>query len=75
MPAENTFVGLRSEPGTRFLPDAPPVMPHPRWMHETCASCHGTLGPQGLRTTHPERQNCEQCHAPSASLQQEVFYP
>ncbi len=74
-PADNSFVGLRPHPGTRYLPGSPPVMPHARAMHESCASCHGVLGPPGLRTTHPERQNCEQCHAPAPSLMQEVFYP
>lgn len=74
-PADNDFVGRSPQPGFRYLPGAPPVMPHPRAMHETCASCHGVLGPPGLRTTHPERQSCEQCHAPAPSLMQEVFYP
>lgn len=74
-PSDNSFIGLPPHPGRRYLPGAPPVMPHPRAMHETCASCHGELGPPGLRTTHPERQSCEQCHAPAPSLTQEVFYP
>jgi cytochrome c-type protein NapB len=74
-PSANTFVGMLPEAGRRFLPDAPPVMPHPRWMRETCASCHGALGPPGLRTTHPERQSCEQCHVPAPGLAQEVFAP
>jgi len=73
--AGNSFVGLGPSPGTRFMPGAPPVMPHSLWMRDTCASCHGPLGPPGLRTTHPERQSCEQCHAPGPSLLQEVFFP
>ncbi len=73
-PSDNTFIGTRPHPGFRFLPGSPPVMPHPRWMRETCASCHGPLGPPGLRTTHPERQSCEQCHVPAPSLMQEVFF-
>lgn len=74
-PRDNAFAGSLPEPGVRFLPGSPPVMPHPLWMRQTCASCHGALGPPGLRTTHPERQSCEQCHAPAPSFTQEIFYP
>ena len=61
-PAENAFVGSMPHPGRRYLPGAPPVMPHPLAMRQTCLSCHGPLGPPGLRSTHPERANCTQCH-------------
>lgn len=49
--------------GTRAWMGAPPVRPHPRAMRNNCASCHGVAGDPGLRTSHPDRQNCEQCHA------------
>jgi len=59
----STFEPLRSRPGQRAFPEAPPTTPHPTWMRSDCVSCHGDLGPPGLRTTHPERQSCTQCHA------------
>jgi nitrate reductase (cytochrome), electron transfer subunit len=43
---------------------APPVIPHGLQMREHCVSCHG--GPSSapdIRTDHPERFNCRQCHA------------
>jgi cytochrome c-type protein NapB len=36
-------------------------------------SCHGYTGLQGIRTTHPWRQNCQQCHAPSATMNQTLL--
>lgn len=63
---ESTFVGLQ-EPGVgdRIGPGAPPTIPHPIWMRSECSSCHGSLGGEGMRTSHPWRSNCTQCHAPS----------
>lgn len=60
------FVGL-SEPGRgeRAGPGAPPTIPHAVWMRSSCTTCHGSLGKEGLRTSHPWRANCTQCHAPS----------
>lgn len=69
-PLDSSFVGLRSSPGDRFLPDAPPTTPHGTFMRGDCASCHGPLGAPGLRTTHPERQSCTQCHATNNPLEQ-----
>lgn len=67
----NSFVGLPApEAGPRAFPGAPPVIPHSTWMRESCLSCHGFTGQAGLQTTHPWRKNCEQCHAPSAVLEQ-----
>jgi nitrate reductase (cytochrome), electron transfer subunit len=64
--SESQFVGLK-EPGRgdRIGPGAPPTIPHSVWMRSNCASCHGSLGKEGLRTSHPWRVNCTQCHAPS----------
>jgi cytochrome c-type protein NapB len=45
-------------------------MPHPMHMRSECDSCHGPSGRPGLRTSHPDRQNCVQCHASSAPLDQ-----
>lgn len=67
----NGFVGLASAgKGERAWPGAPPTMPHPTLMRDDCASCHGPRGLPGLRTSHPERQNCQQCHGSSARLDQ-----
>lgn len=72
----NSFIG-HHEPlaGTRATPQAPPTMPHHSFLRQDCASCHGVLARPGLRTTHPERGNCTQCHAPSASLEQAQAMP
>jgi len=67
----NGFVGLASTGnGARAWPGAPPTMPHPTLMRTDCASCHGAKGLPGLRTSHPDRQNCQQCHGSSAQLDQ-----
>lgn len=68
---ENSFDGWKSPGhGSRAWQGAPPTMPHPTRMRETCISCHGPTGKVGLRTSHPERQNCVQCHTSSAALDQ-----
>jgi cytochrome c-type protein NapB len=62
----NDFIGVdRAGPGERAWPGAPPTIPHTTWMRENCASCHGLVARPGIRTTHPWRANCMQCHAPS----------
>ena len=68
---ESTFVG-RPAPrgGPRAYPGAPPQIPHSTWMRVDCLSCHGPTGHFGIRTTHPWRQECQQCHAPSAMSEQ-----
>lgn len=69
-PIDNTFVGLESaQHGVRAWEGAPPQIPHPTRMREQCATCHGVLA-EGLRSTHPYRQSCTQCHAPSAAYDQ-----
>lgn len=67
----NTFAGETSAgTGSRAYAGAPPTIPHPTLMRENCMACHGLLGQNGLRTPHPWRVNCLQCHAPDASLDQ-----
>lgn len=67
--AENDFTGApEHSSGGRAWKGAPPTIPHATLNRENCASCHGTLGAPGIRTTHPERTNCRQCHADSASF-------
>lgn len=71
LPVDNRFAGLaRFGQGDRAYPGAPPTNPHPENMREDCLSCHGPMGRPGIRTTHPEKTNCTQCHAPSATLDQ-----
>lgn len=67
----NHFVGLPApESGPRAFAQAPPQIPHTTWMRSNCMSCHGETGLNGIRTTHPWRVNCQQCHAPSSELDQ-----
>jgi cytochrome c-type protein NapB len=45
------------------LPGSPPPIPHDLAMRDNCLACHG--GPAAVRevrTTHPSRVNCRQCH-------------
>jgi cytochrome c-type protein NapB len=64
----NDFEPLRQDlrPGSRAHPGAPPVIPHKVFMRENCLSCHsGPGGREEIRTTHPERTRCMQCHVGS----------
>ncbi len=65
----NGFSGVR---GTavpyRWAAGTPPQIPHATFMRQKCTSCHGAMGLPGLQTSHPERQSCLQCHAPSREL-------
>ena len=69
--AASEFVGHREAPYPyRAWEGAPPQQPHQTFMREDCSSCHGANGQPGLQTSHPERQSCQQCHAPSAQVDQ-----
>lgn len=62
---ENDFVGYAQDlrNGARAYSDAPPVMPHPVFMRENCRACHdGKAAREEIRTPHPERERCTQCH-------------
>ncbi len=62
---ENGFIGLRQDlrHGRRLNDEAPPVMPHPTHMRENCLACHsGPAAREEIRTPHPERPLCRQCH-------------
>ena len=49
--------------GNAALVGSPPTIPHQIQMRENCLSCHaGPSAVAELRTTHPERINCRQCH-------------
>lgn len=71
---ENLFAGLPAPTaGPRAFPGAPPQIPHTTWMRSDCMSCHGYEGKHGIRTTHPWRSNCLQCHTPSAAMEQTLM--
>ena len=49
--------------GMVHLPGAPLVIPHSIQFRENCLSCHsGPAAVKEIRTTHPERIHCLQCH-------------
>ncbi len=51
--------------GVRSQPEGPPHIPHPLTLRENCVGCHATrTTPIQIRTDHPERQRCMQCHIP-----------
>jgi cytochrome c-type protein NapB len=60
---DTRWQGLASpSQGREAYPGAPPEVPHPTRMREQCESCHGPEGRAALRTPHPERRSCLQCH-------------
>jgi nitrate reductase (cytochrome), electron transfer subunit len=72
------FAGLDWRPaswpeiGASDLPGGPPVVPHDFQLRGNCLACHAGPGAtEEIRTTHPERANCRQCHLPAAT--DEVF--
>lgn len=61
----NSFAGLRQDlrRGARLNPYAPPTLPHKVFMRENCTACHsGPAAREEIRTSHPERPRCRQCH-------------
>jgi nitrate reductase cytochrome c-type subunit len=61
------FVGLKQDlrAGARATPGAPPTVPHRILMRENCVACHAGPGArEEIRTGHPERWRCRQCHVP-----------
>lgn len=75
-PAQSAPPPAPPHPKSSPVPGAtlpPPKIPHATFMRGDCVSCHGPAGLFGLRTPHPERQSCLQCHVPDASLDQYHF--
>lgn len=67
---DSTFVGLVQDlaRGQRLNELAPPTIPHPVFMRENCRACHtGPAAREEIRTSHPERARCTQCHVPTTS--------
>lgn len=54
-------------------PDSPLTIPHTLHMRQNCISCHGELGTSPIRTSHPERQSCSQCHVPGSNVEKQNF--
>ena len=51
------------EIGNQALEGSPPTVPHSLQLRENCLSCHaGPSAVKEIRTTHPNRINCRQCH-------------
>ena len=49
--------------GNQALEGSPPIVPHSLQLRENCLSCHsGPSAVKEIRTTHPDRINCRQCH-------------
>jgi cytochrome c-type protein NapB len=47
------------------LPGNPPPIPHALQLRENCLACHAVpAAVPEVRTSHPERLNCRQCHVP-----------
>ncbi len=64
----NSFQGHTYEIGLRSQPMGPPLIPHPMTMRENCLGCHGNEAINDrLKTGHPERVRCLQCHIPAHS--------
>jgi nitrate reductase (cytochrome), electron transfer subunit len=60
-----TALSTSAPPRTRgaALPGSPPPIPHALQMRENCLACHAGPGAVAeIRSSHPERVNCRQCH-------------
>jgi nitrate reductase cytochrome c-type subunit len=65
---ETAWQGLE-EPttGGRAHALAPPTIPHRLFLRDRCRVCHGLDHPnEAMRTPHPERWSCRQCHLAGA---------
>jgi len=72
----STFVGLRQDlrRGSRLYDGAPPVIPHKTFMRENCLACHsGPAAREEIRTSHPERTRCLQCHVEQVTTGELAF--
>ena len=62
----NGFAGSAPvQKGRRAWKGAPPEIPHATAMRQSCLACHGDGAAHPMRSSHPERSQCQQCHAPS----------
>jgi len=64
------------ERAQRALEGSPPVIPHDLQLRGNCVACHAGPGAvREIRTTHPERANCRQCHVLAESEEQVFVRP
>jgi len=77
----SNFVGTDWRPadwppiGLRAMDDSPPWIPHDLQLRGNCLTCHGGPGAVvEIRTTHPERANCRQCHVPAGTADDEDVF-
>jgi cytochrome c-type protein NapB len=55
---------------------APPPIPHTLELRGNCLSCHSApAGVKEIRTSHPERANCRQCHLETVGTEDEFVRP
>ncbi|MBM3786036.1 MAG: cytochrome C [Acidobacteria bacterium] len=61
---ETGFIAAKPPPvWDPALPGGPPAVPHSLDNRSNCVACHAGPGAvKEIRTPHPERQNCRQCH-------------
>ena len=61
----NAWKGLEEpQRDKRWAKTSPPTVPHRIFMRENCLVCHGPDNSNmRLKTPHPERASCLQCHA------------
>ena len=65
---QNDFTGLTNPgKGSRSHLFAPPTVPHRLFMRDNCLSCHGVTGKSPIKSPHPVRSQCLQCHVPEIS--------
>jgi nitrate reductase (cytochrome), electron transfer subunit len=54
--------------GQSMLGGSPPRIPHTLQLRENCLSCHsGPAAVEEIRVSHPQRENCRQCHVPQTT--------
>ena len=71
---ESTWKPENAPRGKAWLPNSPPSIPHSLHMRENCLSCHGGASAvKEIRTTHPERTNCRQCHVEGSNINQDSW--
>lgn len=60
----------------RSSASGPPPIPHPLEFRGNCLSCHAAPSAvQEIRTTHPERADCKQCHLRQDAASSEFLRP
>ncbi len=65
--------GVHPKIGNQALENSPPIIPHPIQLRENCMACHaGPSAPKEIRTTHPQRINCRQCHVINDKEQKDI---